>query len=60
MCAKRAVKWHEIQAAKSINVDTQSVDLERRFLDDSKDICGSLVEIHDNGTVELVHTTAKL
>ncbi|KAI1376891.1 hypothetical protein F4677DRAFT_459629 [Hypoxylon crocopeplum] len=60
VCAKRALKWHEIQAAKSIHVESQSVDLERRrFRVDSKDLCGSLVEIRDDGTVEFVHTTAK-
>ncbi|KAI2626752.1 hypothetical protein GGR54DRAFT_483461 [Hypoxylon sp. NC1633] len=59
--AKRPLRWHEIQAAKSIHVESQSVDLERRrFRVDSKDLCGSLVEIREDGRVEFVHTTAKL
>ncbi|KAK8044966.1 hypothetical protein PG993_004990 [Apiospora rasikravindrae] len=58
--AKRPIKWHEIQAAKAINVDEQSVETERRRLrKDIKDLCGPLVEIRENGTVELVHLTAK-
>jgi hypothetical protein len=32
---------------------------ERQLLDDAKDLCGSLVEIRPDQTVELVHTTAK-
>ncbi len=61
VCAKRTLKWHEIQATKSIDIESQSVDVERRrFRDNSKDLCGSLVEIRDGGRVEFVHTTAKL
>jgi hypothetical protein len=44
----------------SISVDDQSVDWERnRFRVDSKELCGSLVEDHADGTVVLVHHTAK-
>ena len=61
VCAKRSISWREIQGAKSIDVETQSVDFERlRFRVDSKDLCGSLVEIRSDGTVELVHLTAKM
>ncbi|KAF7537521.1 hypothetical protein G7054_g3664 [Neopestalotiopsis clavispora] len=60
VCAKRPMKWHEIQAAKSIHLETQTVDLEQyRFRVASKDLCGSLVEDGQDGTVELVHSTAK-
>ncbi|KAK0669911.1 hypothetical protein QBC41DRAFT_318787 [Cercophora samala] len=61
VCAKRSLKWHEIQGAKSIDLEIKSVDFRRlRFRVDSKDLCGSLVEIRSDGTVELVHLTAKL
>jgi len=61
VCAKRPLKWHEIQAAKSIDLKNQLVNLQGlSFRIDSKDLCGSLVEIRDDGTVELVHLTAKL
>jgi hypothetical protein len=61
VCAKRSIKWREIQAARSIDVENQTVDFQRRqFRKDCKDLCGSLVELRDDGTLALVHTTAKL
>lgn len=58
--AKRPIRWHEIQAAKAINIEEQKVDLERRkFRKGTKDLCGPLVEIREDGTVELVHLTAR-
>ena len=61
VCTKRPLKWHEIQGAKSIDIGRRSVEMERRrFRVDSKDLCGSLVEIRGDGAVELVHLTAKL
>ncbi|KAF2807330.1 putative zinc finger protein [Mytilinidion resinicola] len=60
VCAKRPLKWHEIQGVKSINLDDQSVELERRkFVVAPKDLCESLVELRSDGTLELVHLTAK-
>ncbi|RYP90715.1 hypothetical protein DL770_003180 [Monosporascus sp. CRB-9-2] len=60
VCAKRTVKWREIQAAKAVDIDSQTVDIERRrFRQDCKDLCGSMVEAFDDGSLELVHTTAK-
>jgi hypothetical protein len=59
--AKRPLKLHEIQALKSIDVDARVVDLERRsFRVHPKDLCESLLEVRDDGTVEFVHLTAKL
>jgi hypothetical protein len=61
VCARRTVAWREIQAAKAIDIETQSVDLERRRICTSpKDLCGSLVDVRDDGTVEFIHATAKL
>jgi hypothetical protein len=60
VCAKRPMKWHEIQCAVSIDIDNQNVDWKRRkFSVDSKELCGSLVEVYADGTVNLVHHTAK-
>ncbi|KAI1769143.1 hypothetical protein GGR53DRAFT_528987 [Hypoxylon sp. FL1150] len=60
VCAKRTLKWHEIQAARSIHIESQSVDIKRYgFSVDLKDLCGSLVEIRDDGRVEFMHATAK-
>lgn len=61
ICAKRPLKWHEIQGARCINLDKQTIDWDRRqFRVDSKELCGALVEVRPDGTVELVHLTAKL
>lgn len=61
ICAKRTLKWHEIQCAKAIDVDGQIVDWKRkRFRVGAKDLCGLLVEIRDDGTVGFVHNTARL
>ncbi|KAL2679252.1 hypothetical protein Neosp_010019 [[Neocosmospora] mangrovei] len=60
VCAKRSLKWHEIQILKSINLDKRSVEFERnRFRVDAKDLFESLVEIQPDGTLEFAHTTAK-
>lgn len=59
--AKRSLKWHEIQGLKSINLDERSIAFERKsFVVSPKDLCDSLVEIRSDGTIELVHLTAKL
>lgn len=60
VCAKRSMKWREIQCAIALNLDEQDVDWERkRFAVDHKELCGSLVELHKDGTINLVHHTAK-
>jgi hypothetical protein len=61
VCAKRPLKWHEIQGFMSVDLNKRTVDFERRrFVVGPKDLCGSLVEIRSDGSVELVHLTAKL
>ncbi|KAL4936205.1 hypothetical protein BDV06DRAFT_233640 [Aspergillus oleicola] len=58
--AKRSLKWHEIQGALSINLESQTIDFENRKLSvGSKHLLGSLVEVRSGGTLDLVHTTAK-
>lgn len=60
-CAKRPLKWHEIQGMNSINLDEQRVDFERqRFIKSPKDILAALVETRADGSIEFVHLTAKL
>lgn len=45
----------------SINLEANDVDLEERQLrESSKVLCGSLVEQRSDGSVELVHLTARL
>ncbi|KAF6824282.1 zinc finger protein [Colletotrichum musicola] len=61
VCSKRPLKWQEIQAAKSMGLEEQTVDMRRRrFREHPKDICGSMVEEHSDGVIDLVHVTAKL
>ena len=61
VCAKRPLRWHEIQGAISINLEAQNVDFEERKLRISaKELCGSLVERRSDDPIELVHLTANL
>lgn len=61
VCAKRSLRWHEIQGMKAINLDEQIVDhASQQFLIAPKDLCESLVEVREDGTLELVHLSAKL
>ncbi|KAJ6150201.1 hypothetical protein N7471_001400 [Penicillium samsonianum] len=54
------LKWREIQAAVSIDLEDETVDFHgRQWMLNSKDLCGSLVETRTDGSLELVHTTAK-
>ncbi|KAI1736472.1 putative zinc finger protein [Xylaria scruposa] len=60
VCAKRPLRWYEIQGMNSINLEEQSVMLEQqRFIQSPKNLCASLVEIRPDDTVEFVHLTAK-
>ncbi|KAI9150828.1 Transcriptional regulator CRZ1 [Paramyrothecium foliicola] len=61
VCAKRELKWHEIQVMKSIDLTERTVSFQRqKFGKSLKDICASLVEHRLDGTVQFVHSTAKL
>ena len=61
VCAKRPLYWHEIQGAISMDTDEKTLDFEAGQLRvDSKDFCGSLIEVHSDETIELVHATARL
>ena len=60
VCARRALKWHEIQAAVSMNPEGQTIDFdERKLRVHIKDLCGSLIQLLPEDQVELVHSTAK-
>ncbi|THY14037.1 hypothetical protein D6D02_04461 [Aureobasidium pullulans] len=58
-CAKRPLKWYEVQGAMSIDIEESSVNHARELKETAKDLCASLVEINSDNTVVLVHTTAK-
>ena len=61
VCAKRSLRWHEIQAARSINTTDQTFDFtSQKLRDDIQTYCGSLIQVLPGERVELVHTTAKM
>lgn len=58
--AKRPLKLHEVQTMKSINLAKGEVEFERRhFQVRPEDLCESLVRVRRDGSIELVHSTAK-
>jgi hypothetical protein len=60
ICARRPLKWHEIQGAVSIDPVGQTVNFDDRKLRvHIRDLCGSLVQVLPGDRVELVHSTAK-
>jgi hypothetical protein len=60
ICARRPLKWHEIQGAISIDLNDKTVDFENRHLRvTSKDLCGSLVEVNTDESITIVHATAR-
>ncbi|XPS93405.1 hypothetical protein M3J09_002762 [Ascochyta lentis] len=59
VCAKRPLKWREIQGAVSIDLCTGTMNPDYQLQDDCKDLLASLVECSAEGSVDLVHSTAK-
>jgi hypothetical protein len=61
VCARRPLKWHEIQGAVSIDPVEQTIDFDGRKLRiHIRDLCGSLIQVLPGDRVELVHSTAKM
>ncbi|KAI1458190.1 hypothetical protein F4805DRAFT_150609 [Annulohypoxylon moriforme] len=58
-CAPRLLRWREIQAAASLDLENQEVEHGRRYLDSPKDLFASLIEFQPNDTVELIHGTTR-
>lgn len=59
VCAKRPLRWREIQGAICIDMEQQLVDYDKQILDSPKGLFTALVEIQADGTVEVVHGTAR-
>ena len=60
--AKRPLRWFEIQAAFAFDADDEVATIDytgRSIKDDPKVLCWSLVERHPDGSIDLVHPTAK-
>jgi len=61
VCAKRPLRWREIQAARSINTTEQTFEFQDYELRSNIQVyCGSLIQVLDKDRVELIHTTAKM
>ncbi|KAF2642210.1 hypothetical protein P280DRAFT_449775 [Massarina eburnea CBS 473.64] len=58
-CAKRTLRWCEIQGAVSIDLEDGTMSSDLQFQEDCKDLCASLVERSSDGSVALVHSTTK-
>lgn len=63
VCTKRPLKWYEFQATTCVNFNGEEYDpksfAQTMWRESPKDLCGSLVEHHKDGTVEFVHPTAR-
>lgn len=61
VCAKRPLKWHEIQVMNSINREERHVALSHKsFIKSPKDLLSSLIETRIDGSLEFVHRSVKL
>lgn len=58
-CAPRPLRWREVQSAISINLEDESIDADKKLVDDPKALFSSFIEIQSNGMVDLVHGTAR-
>lgn len=60
VCAKRPLKWHEMQSILSYDPNQQKVDFDNKMLrQDSHNYLGSLVHILKSGHIRIVHSTAR-
>ncbi|KAK4085083.1 uncharacterized protein Triagg1_73 [Trichoderma aggressivum f. europaeum] len=60
VCAKRPLKWHEMQSILSYDPDQQKVDFDNKMLRQaSHKYLGSLVHVLEGGHIRIVHSTAR-
>ncbi|UKZ66311.1 uncharacterized protein TrAtP1_007486 [Trichoderma atroviride] len=60
VCAKRHLKWNEMQAILSYAPEKQEVDFDNKMLRQAAEkYLGSLVYILDGGDIRIVHSTAR-
>ncbi|KAK7750570.1 hypothetical protein SLS62_007546 [Diatrype stigma] len=59
VCARRPLRWREIQGAVSIDLENEHIDYKKEISESPKGLFASLVEVKEDGTVELVHGTAR-
>ena len=53
LLARKPLRWREIQVLKSMDLDQQLIDFQRQgfLVKDPRDICGSFVEVRDDGKI---------
>jgi len=60
VCAKRSLKWHEMQSILSYDPVNQRVDFDNKMLrQNAKKYLGSLVHVLDGGHIRIIHSTAR-
>lgn len=59
VCARRPLRWREIQGAISLDLERQRVDYDKGIAESPKGLFASIVKIQADDTVELVHGTAR-
>ncbi|KAI1311218.1 hypothetical protein F5Y03DRAFT_324179 [Xylaria venustula] len=57
-CARRPLKWTEVQGAVCVDMEKQTLNYDRKLSDSPDSLFASLVSIRED-TVELVHETAR-
>lgn len=58
--AKRSLKIHEVQTLMSIDFDNEVQKAEsRESIVHVENLCGSLVDVREDGSIDFVHVTAK-
>ena len=58
--ATRPLKIHEIQGVLSIRLEDRSIDFEnRKTMTPLEELLGPMVEVHVDGSVNLIHPTAR-
>ncbi|KAF5575695.1 early growth response 1-B [Fusarium subglutinans] len=60
ICAKRPLRWHEMQAITCFNPEQLKIDFENNMLrHDMEKYLGSIVRVLDGGHIHLIHSTAR-
>ncbi|GAB1314542.1 Zinc finger protein (Fragment) [Madurella fahalii] len=60
VCAKRPLKWHEMQSILSYDPVNQRVDFDNKMLrQNAKKYLGSLVHVLDGDHIRIIHSTAR-
>lgn len=58
-CALRPLRWREIQAGVSIDMDNEKLNPNKRLVESPRDLFVAFVEVKTDGVVELIHRTAR-